>query len=55
MVTNAVGSWRNWQTRHAQTVQIGVRIPASRPTRTKDDHGATIPLRREGTVTLGAS
>jgi hypothetical protein len=26
-----VGSWRNWQTRHVQTVQIGVRIPASRP------------------------
>ena len=26
-----IGSWRNWQTRHAQTVQIGVRIPASRP------------------------
>ena len=25
------GSWRNRQTRHVQTVQIGVRIPASRP------------------------
>ena len=30
-VTIVVGSWRNWQTRHVQTVQIGVRIPASRP------------------------
>jgi hypothetical protein len=30
MVTT-FGSWRNWQTRHVQTVQIGVRIPASRP------------------------
>src|SRR5262245_32981554 len=26
-----LGSWRNRQTRHAQSVQIGVRIPASRP------------------------
>jgi hypothetical protein len=26
-----IGSWRNRQTRHVQTVQIGVRIPASRP------------------------
>ena len=31
MVTTIIGSWRNRQTRHAQTVQIGVRIPASRP------------------------
>ena len=31
MVTTIIGSWRNWQTRHVQTVQIGVRIPASRP------------------------
>lgn len=26
-----IGSWRNRQTRHVQTVQVGVRIPASRP------------------------
>ena len=31
MLTTIIGSWRNWQTRHVQTVQIGVRIPASRP------------------------
>ena len=51
-VTIVVGSWRNWQTRHVQTVQIGVRIPASRPS--QRDRTGTIP-RGRGAARVAAS
>ena len=58
MATIFVGSWRNWQTRHAQTVQIGVRIPASRPFPAEGrdgDLGGLISLENAGSMPASAT